>query len=389
MANHEASLRILPEPESIHHKVPLLPAKILLLLPRSLPAFAKKFHGTQATNLAPRNTLTLSLAAWWAVLIIFYFPYPINEAPRILSVRDSATWASPLSEWPVDVVERGLNFSADVERILRSWNVKSSSEDWKGADVADDLFVRFTTLSNQQPLSQNFGKISRQRSKVLSKLDHGISNYTSTLDSLAIKAIAASTAAEPLFRDAIQMAGRSFLYRHNPLAKNKNNLLRRKFQNFSSELFFRLSEAARQAGIVHRDLVALEQSLNALANPNGRRLGESAKSELRSAKYWEKQLGPFTDRLHMANSVEPSATARANILAAYAADIAALRDSVAGSKDMLVELRLKQHIFNLWLAKHQRFGDGDDLKGGLGRYLSIVEGGRKDLENFQLGFVER
>ncbi|EKD17915.1 uncharacterized protein L3040_004454 [Drepanopeziza brunnea f. sp. 'multigermtubi'] len=389
MADHEAPLRILPEPESIGHKVALLPAKMLLLLPNSLQEFAKQFHGTQATNLAPRNTLTLSLAAWWAVLIIFYFPYSINEAPRILSVQDSATWASPLSEWPVDVVERGLNFSADVERILRSWNGKSSSEDWKGADVADDLFVRFTRLSKQQPISQNFGKISRQRSKVLSTLDHGISNYTSTLDSLAIKAISASTAAESQFRAAIQMAGRSFIYRHNPLTKNKNNPLKRILQIFSSELFFRLSEAARQAGSVHRDLVALEQSLNALANPSGKLLGESAKSKLRSAKYWEKQLGPFTSRLHLANSVEPSGTAPAKILAAYAADIAALRDSVAGSKYMLVDLRLKQYFFSLWLAKHKRFDDEKDLKGGLSRYLSIVEGGRKGLENFQLGIVER
>lgn len=117
-----------------------------------LVSFLDTFRGRPNTDLVRRNSATIVCGLLWLIVTILCFPYQKPEIPSLPESHysvETSVWFSPLSKWPVNVVEKGLNFSAEFNEVIKIWGDRSELGEKleMGERIVDDLLSGLAELS--------------------------------------------------------------------------------------------------------------------------------------------------------------------------------------------------------------------------------------------------
>ncbi|KAH7321974.1 hypothetical protein BKA65DRAFT_482401 [Rhexocercosporidium sp. MPI-PUGE-AT-0058] len=237
---------------------------------QKLVSFLDSFRGRPNTDLVRRNSATIVCGFLWLLITILSFPYHRIE---IRPLPDSfpawrSLWFSPLSAWPVDVVEKGLNISAEASDLLQIWGDRSelANKLKTGDRVVNGLLLRLVNVTaGEQPSSFDHNQMLVEYQQMSSTTSDKMADYFTSLHSLGNYMDLTSTKVENELTRISHDFQKMDLYRKFYPSIEKT--IGRAFDLVYVELSPLLEVLVSKASNLHETLLDMERLLSILAGP--------------------------------------------------------------------------------------------------------------------------
>ncbi|KAH6699017.1 hypothetical protein BKA61DRAFT_706683 [Leptodontidium sp. MPI-SDFR-AT-0119] len=354
-----------------------------------LVSFLDTFRGRPNTDLVRRNSATIVCGLLWLIVTILCFPYQKLEIPSLPESHysvETSVWFSPLSEWPVNVVEKGLNFSAEFNEVIKIWGDRSELGEKleMGERIVDDLLSGLAELSLDHQLRVDNNDILIEYQQLSSTANAKITEYSSSIHNLANQINQTSTKVEQDLTKILHNFQKPDRYRtFSPSITTK---IQKAFKPVLTNLSPLLEELVRKTENLLDTLLEMESALSILADADTHILEQRAVKTLlgfsRSRyRYRVRRRFPSIESLAKKSSInKKNVKAQADVLAGYYSEVGKLRGVVNEMKSRLTGMRIEQHVFGKWLAQDKlvvaRTEEYETIRG----LVALLHGNRGGLE---------